>query len=65
MSDDDEIVTENIQDVKEGHNEKSCLIDDDRVTDAWLKSKYKIYKNLLVIGFAWIFQFTGIYPHDS
>ena len=40
-------------------NEESCLLDDSDITDNWLKSKFKIYKNLIVIGIAWIFQFTA------
>jgi hypothetical protein len=54
----DEVSVQNIQ--EESKNDKSCLLDDDQITDDWLRSKYKILKNLLVIGFAWIFQFTGI-----
>jgi hypothetical protein len=53
---DDEII-DNIQD--RNKDDTSCLIDNDKITDEWLRSKYKILKNLLVIGFAWIFQFTA------
>ena len=57
----DEEISHNIQDVtsKTKNDEKSCLLDEDQITDDWLRSKFKIYKNLLVIGFAWIFQFTA------
>ena len=62
----DEVIGQNIQEESknESKDEKSCLLDDDQVTDAWLRSKYKILKNLLVIGFAWIFQFTGILGYE-
>lgn len=32
---------------------------DDEPSEPWLQSKYKILKNQIVIGLAWIFQFTA------
>lgn len=39
-------------------NGDSKLAENDDITP-WLKSKFKIYKNLIVIGIAWIFLFTA------
>ena len=41
------------------HLNESISTLSDLESNAWLKSKSRIIKNLLVIGFAWIFLFTA------